>query len=52
MKKLFAASLIALVAAALNINVAAAQNCQHDSDRAADCSRCGSRSSDSRPGGR
>lgn len=28
-----------------------AGNCQHDSDTAADGSRCGGRSADSRPGG-
>lgn len=28
-----------------------AGNCQHDWDRASDGSRCGGRSSDSRPGG-
>lgn len=30
---------------------AIAGNCQHDSDTASDGSRCGGRSSDSRPGG-
>ena len=52
MKKLSTTSLFALFLAMLSINAAMAQNCQHDSDRASDGSRCGGRSSNSRPGGR
>jgi len=34
-----------------SVTQAFAGNCQHDNDTAADGSRCGGRSSDSRPGG-
>lgn len=34
------------------VTQAYAGNCQHDSDTAADGSRCGARSADSRPGGK
>ena len=49
MKKAFAALfvLLSLVAS----TQAFAGRCQHDSDTAADGSRCGGRSADSRPGG-
>lgn len=49
MKKAFAALfvLLSLVAS----TQAFACRCQHDSDTAADGSRCGGRSADSRPGG-
>ncbi|HFG2765888.1 TPA: transmembrane anchored protein [Escherichia coli] len=49
MKKAFAALfvLLSLVAS----TQAFSGRCQHDSDTAADGSRCGGRSADSRPGG-
>lgn len=46
--------LVLLLMTVLSIGVSTASfagNCQHDNDRAADGSRCGGRSSDSRPGG-
>lgn len=45
--KLVVLALLAAAAAA-----PAFAKCTHDSDRAADGSRCGGRSSDSRPGGK
>ncbi|XYD08789.1 hypothetical protein R1A27_28270 [Methylobacterium sp. NMS12] len=45
-------AVIALALVVLSASTALAQNCQHSSDRASDGSRCGGRSSDSRPGGR
>ncbi len=45
-------TLIAITLIVLSAGSALAQNCQHDSDRAANGSRCGGRSSDSRHGGR
>lgn len=49
MKKAFA---ILLVALSLGASAQAfAGSCQHDGDTASDGSRCGGRSSDSRPGG-
>lgn len=48
MKALFA---LILLAATLGSSLSFAGNCQHDSDTAADGSRCGGRSADSRPGG-
>lgn len=48
MAKTFAA--LALVV--LSATASFAGNCQHDNDHASDGSRCGGRSSDSRPGGR
>lgn len=47
-----AKTLAALVLVVLSTTASLAGNCQHDSDRASDGSRCGGRSSDSRPGGR
>ncbi len=49
MKKL-ALMFMALLSITVSSSVFAG-NCQHDWDRAADGSRCGGRSSDSRPGG-
>lgn len=49
MKKL-ALVFMALLSISVSSSVFAG-NCQHDSDTAADGSRCGGRSSDSRPGG-
>ena len=49
MKKL-ALVFMALLSISISSSVFAG-NCQHDDDRAADGSRCGGRSSDSRPGG-
>lgn len=49
--KNFLAALIAGVMLAASLP-AMAQNCQYDSDRAADGSRCGKRSADSRSGGK
>ncbi|HGE9178073.1 TPA: transmembrane anchored protein [Escherichia coli] len=48
MKKAFAALFVLL---SLVASQASAGHCQHDSDTAADGSRCGGRSADSRPGG-
>lgn len=45
-------TVLALALVVLSAGGALAQNCQHASDRASDGSRCGGRSSDSRPGGR
>lgn len=49
MKKVFAVLLVLLSLG--TATQAFAGNCQHDNDTAADGSRCGGRSADSRPGG-
>lgn len=49
MKKVFAVIFVLLTLG--NAGQAFAGNCQHPDDRAADGSRCGGRSADSRPGG-
>lgn len=45
-------ALAALALIVLSTTASLAGNCQHDNDHASDGSRCGGRSSDSRPGGR
>lgn len=50
MKKVFTVLLVLLSLG--SITQAYAGSCQHDSDTAADGSRCGGRSADSRPGGK
>ncbi|WP_312062271.1 transmembrane anchored protein [Pantoea septica] len=49
MKKVLA--ILFVVLSLGSVTQAFAGNCQHDNDTAADGSRCGGRSSDSRPGG-
>ncbi len=48
MKKLV---LLLMTVLSIGVSTASYAGCQHDWDRASDGSRCGGRSSDSRPGG-
>lgn len=50
MKKVFAVLFVLLSLG--SVSQAYAGSCQHDNDTAADGSRCGGRSADSRPGGK